>query len=128
VFQRAYALSLAVHRASLAFPRVEQFGLAEQVRRASKSICANLAEGFGKQRDSSAEFKRFLLMAIGSSEEMQVRSRYCKDLGYIDDQAFVAWYGGYKVSGSTSKLEIARSSSGFWLPVSGFCCSPTASG
>src|SRR5215831_4095220 len=96
VFQRAYALSLAVHRASLAFPRVEQFGLAEQVRRASKSICANLAEGFGKQRDSSAEFKRFLLMAIGSSEEMQVCIRYCKDLGYIDDHAFVAWYGGYK--------------------------------
>ena len=96
VFQRAYALSLAVHRASLAFPRVEQFGLAEQVRRASKSICANLAEGFGKQRDSSAEFKRFLLMAIGSSEEMQVCIRYCEDLGYIDDHAFVAWYGGYK--------------------------------
>jgi four helix bundle protein len=68
----------------------------EQVRRASKSICANLAEGFGKQRDSSAEFKRFLLMAIGSSEEMQVCIRYCKDLGYIDDHAFVAWYGGYK--------------------------------
>ena len=96
VFQRAYALSLAVHRASLAFPRVEQFGLAEQVRRASKSICANLAEGFGKQRDSSAEFKRFLLMAIASSEEMQVCIRYCEDLGYIDDHAFVAWYGGYK--------------------------------
>ena len=96
VFQRAYALSLAVHRASLAFPRVEQFGLAEQVRRASKSIYANLAEGFGKQRDSSAEFKRFLLMAIGSSEEMQVCIRYCKDLGYIDDHAVVAWYGGYK--------------------------------
>jgi four helix bundle protein len=59
VFQRAYALSLIIHKASLAFPKVEQFGLAEQVRRASKSICANLAEGFGKQRDSSAEFKGF---------------------------------------------------------------------
>jgi four helix bundle protein len=35
-------------------------------------------------------------MAIGSSEEMQVCIRYCKDLGYIDDHAFVAWYGGYK--------------------------------
>jgi four helix bundle protein len=106
--------------------------LAEQVRRASKSICANLAEGFGKQRDSSAEFKRFLLMAIGSSEEMQVCIRYCKDLGYIDDHAVVAWYGGdkevAKMFRGLSKLEIARSSSGFWLPVSGFCCSPTASG
>src|SRR5262249_32076260 len=97
VFQRAYALSLAVHRASLALPRVEQFGLAEQVRRASKSICANLAEGFGKQRDSTAEFKRFLPMAIGSSEEMQVCICYYKDLGYIDDHAFVAWYGCFGV-------------------------------
>ena len=49
VFRRAYALSLEVHRASLEFPRIEQFALADQVRRASKSICANLAEGFGRQ-------------------------------------------------------------------------------
>ena len=40
VFQRAYAISLAVHRASLDFPAIEQRGLADQVRRASKSICA----------------------------------------------------------------------------------------
>ena len=36
VFQRAYRLSLEVHRASLEFPRIEQFGLAGQIRRASK--------------------------------------------------------------------------------------------
>ena len=52
VFRRAYALSLEVHRASLGFPRIEQFALADQIRRASKSICANIAEGFGKQRQS----------------------------------------------------------------------------
>ena len=45
VFQRAYRVSLEVHRASLAFPQIEQFALADQIRRASKSICANLAEG-----------------------------------------------------------------------------------
>ena len=50
VFRRAYRLSLEVHRASLEFPRIEQFALGDQVRRASKSICANLAEGFGRQR------------------------------------------------------------------------------
>ena len=50
VFRRAYRVSLEVHRASLEFPRIEQFALADQVRRASKSICANLAEGFGRQR------------------------------------------------------------------------------
>ena len=47
VFQRAYRISLEVHRASLELPSHEQFGLADQLRRASKSICANLAEGFG---------------------------------------------------------------------------------
>ena len=56
VFRRAYRLSLEVHRASLEFPRIEQFALADQVRRASKSICANLGEGFGRQRLSRPEF------------------------------------------------------------------------
>jgi four helix bundle protein len=96
VFRRAYELSLVIHRTSLTFPKVEQFGLADQVRRASKSICANVVEGFGKQRDSSAEFKRFLVMAIGSCEEMQMWVRYCKDLDYIDKPSFEAWYGEYK--------------------------------
>src|SRR5271169_427652 len=95
VFRRAYALSLTVHKASLTFPRIEQFGLADQVRRASKSICANIVEGFGKQRQSGAEFRRFLLMAIGSCEEMQMWVRYCKDLGYIDEPCFGLWHGEY---------------------------------
>jgi four helix bundle protein len=86
VFQRAYRISLEVHRASLRFPTVEQHALADQVRRASKSICGNIAEGFGKQRRSSAEFKRYLLMAIGSADEMQVWLRYCSDLEYIDQE------------------------------------------
>jgi four helix bundle protein len=46
VFRRAYRLSLEVHRLSLELSRIEQFALADQVRRASKSICANIAEGF----------------------------------------------------------------------------------
>ena len=74
VFRRAYALSLEVHRASLDFPRIEQFALADQIRRASKSICANIAEGFGKQRQSRIEFRRFVMMAIGSADEMQART------------------------------------------------------
>ena len=50
VFQRAYRVSLEIHRASLTFPAVEQRALADQIRRASKSICANLAEGYGRQK------------------------------------------------------------------------------
>jgi len=91
VFRRAYDISLAVHRASLHFPQIEQRALADQIRRASKSICANIAEGFGKQRRSSAEFRRYLLMAIGSADEMQVWLRYCCDLGYMDTKTCDDW-------------------------------------
>ncbi len=84
VFKRAYAISLDVHRASLRFPQIEQYALADQIRRASKSVCANVAEGFGKQSHSVAEFQRYLSIAIGSSDEMRIWIRYCVDLGYID--------------------------------------------
>ena len=88
VFKRAYKVSLEMHQISLTMPQVEQYGLAEQMRRASKSICANLAEGFGKQSLSKTEFKRFVKMGIGSADEMRVWLRYCLDLGYIDQ---IAW-------------------------------------
>ena len=73
VFQRAYRISLDLHRASLQFPKVEQFGgLADQMRRASKSICGNIAEGFGKQRRSDAEFPDFELDCTSLPEIMRV--------------------------------------------------------
>ena len=110
VFRRAYALSLEVHRMSLDFPRVEQFALADQVRRASKSICANLAEGFGKQRQSRSEFRRFVMMATGSADEMQVWTLYCRDLGYIGEEVAERWRGEYR--------EIARMLQGLYRSVS----------
>src|SRR5690348_11488164 len=96
VFRRAYRLSLEVHRVSLDFPRIEQFALADQVRRASKSICANIAEGFGRQRLSKPEFRRFVVMAIGSADEMQVWSLYCRDLGYVAGDVAERWRDEYR--------------------------------
>jgi four helix bundle protein len=96
VFQRAYRISLEIHKQSLDFPREEQRGLADQIRRASKSVCANTAEGFGKQRYSSSEFKRYLMIAIGSSDEMRVWLRYCLDLGYIDKKTWMQWSEEYR--------------------------------
>ncbi|WP_348642218.1 four helix bundle protein [Mesorhizobium sp. B2-3-5] len=46
VCKRAYAVSLELHKATLAFPKMQQCALADQMRRSSKAICANLAEGF----------------------------------------------------------------------------------
>ncbi len=96
VFKRAYRISLEIHRASLDFPAIEQYALGDQLRRASKSICANLAEGYAKQHVSKAEFKRFLLIALGSAEEMRVWVRYCLDLGYVDQPRWQAWRDEYR--------------------------------
>src|SRR5687768_13261646 len=90
VFQRAYRLSLEI-RESLKLPMIEQRALGDQLRRASKSICANVAEGYGRQKKSKAEFKRFLQMAIGSSDEMRVWVRYALDLAYIDEAGWRRW-------------------------------------
>ena len=95
VFRRAYRISIEVHRASLELPRIEQFALADQLRRASKSICANLAEGFAKQGYSAAEYRRYLLTAIGSSDETQLWLRYCVDLGYLTEEVGRKWGDEY---------------------------------
>src|SRR6201987_3102033 len=95
-FQRAYRISLDLHQASPRFPTIEQHGLADQMRRASKSIRGNIAEGYGKRRRSAAEFKRYLLMAIGSADEMQVWLKYAADLKYIDPAICERWRDEYR--------------------------------
>ena len=92
VFRRAYQVSLALHRASQSFPRNEQYGgLADQLRRSSKSVCALLAEGSGRQLASDPEFRRYVVMALGSLEETKLWLRYAVDLGYIDAVQAQAW-------------------------------------
>jgi four helix bundle protein len=97
VYRKAYRLSLHIHKVSLGFPKIEQYALGDQLRRASKSICANLAEGFSKQRASSPEFRRFLVMAIGSSDEMKVWISYSRDLGYVSADEAESWRAEYSI-------------------------------
>ena len=92
VFRRAYDLSLEVHRATLQFPKIEQYGgLADQLRRGSKSVCALLAEGSGRQLGSDVEFRRYVIMALGSAEECKLWCRYALDLGYVDPAQSEQW-------------------------------------
>lgn len=95
VYKKAFALSLDIHRASSTFPKHELFALSSQIRRASKGICANIAEGFVKQQSSRAEFKRFLMIALGSATEMQVWVDYALELGYINPSQHHEWQDGY---------------------------------
>jgi four helix bundle protein len=78
VWQKAHQLTLAVYRITAAFPREELYGLTSQLRRASSSIAANLAEGCGRNGDM--EFARFCSMAMGSASELEYHLLLAKDL------------------------------------------------
>lgn len=98
VFKRAYRVSLDIHRATLKFPSIEQFAMGDQMRRASKSICANLAEGLGR-KTTATEQKRYISIALGSCEEMRVWLRYSLDLELIQEDVWSEWQKEYKEIG-----------------------------
>ena len=83
VYQKAYQMALELHKITLKFPKIEQYELAQQLRRSSKSIPANIAEGMGKQ-ESAKEVSRYIRMAIGSCDESRVWLEFSRDLGYMD--------------------------------------------
>lgn len=84
IYKRSYKAALAIHKISKNFPKDELFGLTSQMRRSARSIPANIAEGFSKRHASSADFKRFLAISIGSVNELQVWLDFCIDLDYCD--------------------------------------------
>ena len=98
VYKRSYKAALEMYRIALAWTKEEQFGLTSQVKRASTSIPLNIAEGYGK-RESVAEFKRFLLMAIGSCDEMKVLLDFAKDLGFIEADIYSRYQQEYEEIG-----------------------------
>ncbi len=94
VFQESYKAALEVSRICKKFPQNEQFELARQLRRSARSIPANIVEGWAK-RSSAAEFKRYLVTAIGSCHETQLWLEMSKDEGYINTEEwekFRSWY------------------------------------
>ena len=85
IYRISYRLSLDIHRLTLNFPKNEQYGgIGDQLRRSSKSITANIVEGFGKNPYYKGEFKRMLVYSIGSCDETILWIKMSRDLGYID--------------------------------------------
>jgi four helix bundle protein len=87
VWQRAHGLTLAIYRATATFPSNELYGLTSQMRRASASIGANIAEGVGK--DSHREVLRFFQMASGSGSELDNHLLLARDLGFLQRPLYV---------------------------------------
>jgi four helix bundle protein len=86
VWTKAHQLTLAVYQRTRTFPKEEMYGLTSQVRRASASIGANIAEGCGRRSD--AEMKRFLQIARGSASELEYHLLLAKDLQFLAADEF----------------------------------------
>ncbi|MFZ2087452.1 MAG: four helix bundle protein [Desulfobaccales bacterium] len=81
MWEKSHLLALEIYRATEKFLREELYGLTGQIRRASASIPANIAEGCGK--DGDADFGRFLQIARGSASELEYHLLLAKDLGFL---------------------------------------------
>ncbi len=81
VFKLADELAFEIYRATNSFPKSELFGLTSQLRRAALSVPTNIVEG--SQRESSAEYIRFLDIALGSLAEVGYQLDFAKRLGYF---------------------------------------------
>lgn len=87
IWQLAHKLTLFIYNQTKNFPGSEKFALIDQIRRASVSIAANIAEGFG--RHSKKEFINFLYISLGSLEEVRYYLILSKDLGYLQQNILI---------------------------------------
>jgi four helix bundle protein len=83
VYKKAFEVSMELFRRSKKFPKEEMYSLTDQVRRASRSVCANLAEGWRK-RVYEAAFVAKLVDAEGEAGETQTWIQYAVACEYLD--------------------------------------------
>ena len=86
-YRAAYKLAMEVFRVSKAWPAEERYSLTDQIRRSSRSVCANLAEAWGKRR-YVAHFTSKLTDADGENLETQTWLNFARDCGYLEDIVF----------------------------------------
>jgi four helix bundle protein len=82
VWRQAMDLAEACYRLTTAFPGDERFGITAQVRRASVSVPANIAESYG--RESAGSYSQFLRVAQGSLKELETHLLLAERVGLTD--------------------------------------------
>jgi four helix bundle protein len=81
VWKKSHELAVSTYKVTKVFPKEEMFSLTSQMRRASASVPANIAEGCG--RGGGIELGRFLQIASGSAHELEYHLLLAAELGYL---------------------------------------------
>jgi four helix bundle protein len=87
VYQRSFTLAVEIFNISKKFPAEERYSLTDQIRRSSRSVCANLAEAWRKRR-YVAVFKNKLTDVMQEASETQSWLEICLACDYIDAERF----------------------------------------
>jgi four helix bundle protein len=90
VWQKAIDFADLVYKHTKQFPREEQFGLTNQMRRAAISISSNIAEG--TSRMSQTDFRRFVEIATGSVFEVISQAFIGRRQGFLSEEIFSKLY------------------------------------
>jgi four helix bundle protein len=98
VYQLAYKLAMEIFNESKAFPKEERYSLTDQIRRSSRSVVANIAEGFRKRRYPNM-FVSKLADADSEASETQVWLDFARDCGYLPQERHTELIGGYEEVG-----------------------------
>jgi four helix bundle protein len=97
-YQKAFQLGLDIMEISKSFPKEEKYSLTDQVRRSSRSVCANIAEGYRK-RVYPKSFCSKIVDADGECSETVVHIKFAKYAEYISEETLQYFESGYEEVG-----------------------------
>lgn len=98
VYQLAYRLAMEVFQESKGFPPEERYSLTDQIRRASRGVATNIAEGYRKRRYSKM-FVSKVADADGEAAETQVWLDFARDCEYLSHERHSQLTAGYQEMG-----------------------------
>jgi four helix bundle protein len=104
VYQNAFAAGLRIYELTKRFPGDERYALTDQIRRSSRSVCANIAEAWRKRRYEAA-FVSKLSDAETEAAETQVHAEFAFRHDYLSREEFLQIDNAYeKITGQLVKM------------------------
>lgn len=95
VFQLAFKVSMEIFSITKKFPKEEVYSLTSQIRRSSRSVCANISEAFRKRMYEKAFISK-LIDSEGEAAETQVWLDYSIECGYISEEIYKLFFAEYE--------------------------------
>lgn len=99
VYQRSFRCAVRIYKISLDFPKYLQYDIADDVRRAARSIPSNISEGYGRNK-SNKDIINFLRTSLGSCDEVLFNLDFVYELKLIDKKTYNNAKEQYKIIGS----------------------------